>query len=773
MTDKSFNIKKILTFFADFFASNFTVIIFLLLLKLIFQFILFQSGYRWLSADDYCRTVKSFEWLQKPVIASGVWLSPHFWLNGLFMIFFRNIVFAASLVNVIFSSLTLIFFYKISELCFNKKTAVISSLIFIFFPFQVWLSMSGLPESIFMFFVITGLFYILKWEKSENMEIKYLVLSAVSIGFSNMFRYEGWLFSIVLVFLVGYRIFRNKNYSKKGLLYLAVASISFLTIIWWLVLNYLDYKDILFFARETSKIYESYNTTKLFQKFIQYPTFIFYIAPITSIFAIKMVWDTLRNRNNKLLRVFVIFNVLELLLLILQGLAGTGGTNMVSRYIVVNAILFIPLSVYQIFIFRKTITVGLFSIVLIINIIWSFYFPQPYREDTFEIGFFTKSYLSNKSFPEEDKIYFEEIEGFYDTFAVEALSNNPSKFILGNLPSTVSSIEKPKGKKTEKQSKEEINILDIRNYLKKNKINLAIVKSDGYTDKLRKMNFRSEEIGDYKIFYIKDRESNVNDSSISLFAKNISELDSTSDVINFGKLLALNGIRIDNTNFGVNPQTVTLDFYSVNKSIVDSIDYENFEFDRYHSILEISLMNNDSVVYREDKRIFSDKNIEDLLSRNNVRQIIVIKPFALLYYTNKFSGSPFESGVYDLKLKIRDNKLNKDLVLYQGIKSFKPDSREIISKQDTLKTKADSLKAKLADTLGIKPKINLQIKKDTIYFKYTVGNIVAVFPDTNYDLLLKKSNVDIYKLLVQNGLKVFFSQRYQGDHFLNWVFTYF
>ncbi len=758
--------------FLKFFPSNFSIITALLILKLLFQFILFQTGYRWLSADDYCRTVKSFEWLQKPEISSGVWLSPHFWLNGFFIYFFKNIIFAASFVNILFSSLTLVYFYKSTEICFDRNTAVISSLIFILFPFQVWLSMSGLPESVFIFFVIAGFYYLLKWEKSENTETINLVLSSISMGLSNLFRYEGWLFSIVLVILVTYRIYKQKP-PKRDYFKIAIPLISLISIIWWLILNYLDYNDFFFFAKETSKIYDSYSSVKFFQKFIQYPIFIFYIAPITSFFAIKIIWDSIREKNNHLLKVFVIFNILELILLMLQGLAGTGGTNMISRYIVVNALLFIPLSVFQIYKFRKYITILIFTSILIINSIWSFYYPQPFREDTFEIGYFLKSYLNNKSFKEEEKIYFEEIEGFYDTFAVEALSNNPSKFLLGNLPATISSIEKPKGKKSTKLAEEEINILDIRNYLQKNKINLAIVKSDGYADKLRKMNFRSEEIGDYKIFYIKDRESNLNDSTVTLFAKNLSNLDSNSDIINFGKLLAVKNIKIDNTNYGVNPQTITLDFYSVNKNIIDSLEYDNYEFDRFHSVIEIRTLKNDSVVYVENKRIFSDKNIEDLLSYNNIRQIIVIKPFALLYYTNKFIGSPFESGIYNLDLKIRDNKNNKDILLYKGIKLLKPDSLESSMKQDSLKTRADSLKAKLADTLKLKSKSILSVKKDTIVNNYRIGNIVAVFPDADYELLLKKSNVDVYKLLVQNGLKVFFSQRYQGDHFLNWVFTYF
>ena len=750
-----------------------TVVIILLAVKLLFQLILFQSGYRWLSADDFCRTVKSYEWLQNPDMRAGVWLTPHFWINGFFMLFIKNLIFAASFVNIIFSSLTLIYFYKTCEICFDKKTAVITSLIFIFFPFQAWLSMSGLPESIFIFFVISGIYYFLKWELNDKKKI-YLLISAVLFGFSNVFRYEGWLFSLVLIFLVIYRIVRNKSFNREAIKLVLISAVSLLTIIWWLLLNYIDYKDIFFFAEETSKIYESYNSAKFLQKFIQYPIFIFYIAPITTFFAIKIVWDTLRKKKNRISGLFIIFNTLELLFLMIQGMLGTGGTNMISRYIVVNAILFIPVSVYQIYKFRKSLTAIIFSVIIIINIIWSFYYPQPFREDTFEVGFFLRHHLINKNFKEDEKIYFEEIEGFYDTFAVEALSNDPSKFLLGNLPSTKTSIEKPKSKKNKKLSDEEINILDIRSYFQKNNINLAIVKSDEYSDKLRKMNFRTEEIGDYKIFYVKDYASDVNDSSVTLFTKYVPEIDSSSELINFGNLLALKDFKLDNTNFGVNPQTITFDFYSINKNIIDSIDYDNYEFDRYHSVLEIKTLDDDSIVYSENKRIFSDKNIEDLLAYNNVRQIIVIKPFALLYYTNKFRSSEFESGVYNLEFKLSDTKYKRDLPLYRGLKLFGPDSLENQAKTDTGKVKNDSLKVKQPDTLKIKQKnISTGLKKDVKYFYYKLGNIVAVFPDTDYDKLLKKSSVDVYKLLLQNGLKVFFSQRYQGDHFLNWVFTYF
>ena len=85
-------------------STSFHILI-LLVLKFSFQFILLSSGYRWLSADDFCRTVKSYEWLQNPVVNSGVWLTPHFRINGAVMYFVKDLFAAALLVNFLFSAL--------------------------------------------------------------------------------------------------------------------------------------------------------------------------------------------------------------------------------------------------------------------------------------------------------------------------------------------------------------------------------------------------------------------------------------------------------------------------------------------------------------------------------------------------------------------------------------------------------------------------------------------------------------------------------------------
>lgn len=740
------------------FNNNAISISFLLVVKFLFQYSILVNGYRWLSADDFCRAVISYNWINDPKIYAGVWLSVHFWVNGFMMIFIKDIITAATALNFIFSALTLIYFYKVILIAVDRKTAFWSAIIFSIFPFQVWLSLSGLPESAMFFFVTGSAYYLVKW-RQENKKY-YLLLSAVFVMLSNGFRYEGWLFSAALVLIVIYYGFKEKKSIKEITANTLISLIGFITIFWWLIQNYLDFSDAFFFIRETAKIYEDYRNVGFFQRLIQYPSFIFFIAPLTAFFSLKILYETLRSSEIDFKKIFIIYNLAELGLLMLQGMVGTGGTNMISRYIVINCLLLIPVSVEQYFRFRKYIAVFWITITALIYLIWSYNFPQPFRDDTFEVGYMLKNMFEKDIKDDTTKVYFEEVAGFFDIYAVQALSNDPSKFVLGNLPD-LTQVSKKKTRSKQKISEEELNILDILSFMEKNNVYAAIVKSETYKSKLKKISLRDEEIGDYKIFYFQDRESNVNDSTLKIFARNVIPLKDNPDLVNFGRMLTVDNIKIDNSNFGINPQTITIDWKAVDKGLIDSLDYEEFEFDRYQAVIELRIPERDSVVHREVKRIFSDRNIEDLIENNRIRTIIIIKPFALLQYSLKKIISPFESGAYNLVLKLRDNKNESDLILFRGDSLYKLSSAP---RQDTI--------VKGIDTTRIKQEIP-KVKKDSVLNYYNIGNILAMFPDADIPQMMLKGNVGVQKMLLANGIRILFSQRHQGDYFLNFLFSAF
>ena len=735
------------------FANPLYLIIGLLIVKTVFQIMILQSGYRWLSADDYTRTVKSYEWLQHPEISSGVWLTPHFWIVGFVMIFVKNLMLASNLVSSVFSAVCMVYYFKLIDLCFNRKIAFFSTLIFIFFPFQVWLSISGLPEPIFFCFTTMGFYYFMKWRNDGKVHRSLLVAASICFALANVFRYEGWFFTAGFIILVAWDFFPQRKLTGNLMKNVLISCISMVTIIWWFLQNYIDHNNAMFFAVETTKIFDQFNSAGLLQRTIQYPTFIFYIAPLTTIFSIKIIFETFKERRSSLHRIFLVFNLLQLTFLIVHAMLGTGGTNMISRYVVLNALFLVPFSVEQVFEFRREIAAGLISAFILVNIVWCYYYPPPFREDTFEVGRLLDDMISNKYFGDNGKIYFEEIEGYYDLFALQALSNDPGRFVLGELRE--GSEEKPVSKKKQ----DDLNILAIKKFLEKKDIELAVIKSDGYTEKLRKMGIENEEIGEYKVFYVKGRKSSVNDSTISIFSKNLTPLEENPDLINYNRMLGLKSFYIDNTNFGLNPSTVTISWTATDTNIIDSIDYNNFEFNRYKYVLEIVNPDNDSTVYSLSNKIFSERNIETLIETNEIKNIAVLSPVAVLNYSTKYGGSPFEGGIYTVALKVWDEKRKDDLLLYKGDKYLTPDIN------------TDTAEYRTSDTSTVLKKIPLS-PKDTVNTQYPLGNIIAMFPDSDYNKVILKHK-DFFEITTTNWVKLLFSQRYQGDQVLNWVFNYF
>jgi hypothetical protein len=153
--------------------------------------------------------------------------------------------------------------------------------------------------------------------------------------------------------------------------------------------------------------------------------------------------------------------------------------------------------------------------------------------------------------------------------------------------------------------------------------------------------------------------------------------------------------------------------------------------------VEIKSADSDSLVYMENKKIFSDRNIDDLLQYNSIRTIIVLKPFALLQYSLRNYSSPFESGSYNLSMKLRDTKTGKYLMLYSG--------------DSLLTTRADGRTDSLR-TKTVRPDL---AKKDTLQNSFDLGKIIAMFPDQDITKLKSKNASELYSMMLNQGVKAF------------------
>ena len=229
--------KKTFQYIKDLFTNKITVLTSLILFKLLFQLVVVKSGLKWLTADDFSRTVISWDWLQNPRIYAGVWLSPHFWLNGLFIWIFKDLTLAPVIVSTLFSVLTLIYLYLLFEKIFTKNVAIVSCLIYAVFPFQVWLSVSAMPEPPFFFFVTACFYYFVLWYNEEQMRSKrhlYLILAALSLNAANLLRYEGWFFTIAFVIMVLILSYKKHRLTKQTVVNVGLSIICDIGIVWWL-----------------------------------------------------------------------------------------------------------------------------------------------------------------------------------------------------------------------------------------------------------------------------------------------------------------------------------------------------------------------------------------------------------------------------------------------------------------------------------------------------------------------------------------------------------
>lgn len=773
--------NKIKSYLTKAYKTKSVPVITLVFIKLLFQLIVVRSGLKWLTADDYSRTVISWEWLQNPRVYSGVWLSFHFWLNGIFIWLFKDLTLAPVIANTLFSVLTLIYLYKIFEKVFDRNIAFLSCLIYCVFPFQVWLSTSGMPESIFFFFVTFSCYYFLNWyqelknQPESSKAMLFLLLASLSLNASNLLRYEGWFFSLGFIILTGVLSFKKNRFSKTFFINLGLSLISLMSAAWWMYRNGKDYGDPFFFARETTKIYEGLNGAGLIQRIVQYPFFIFYIAPLTTLLALWKIIKTISNKRNgfkgnfSLLKVFLLFNMVELLILMLTGISGSGGTNMISRYIVLNSIFIFPFAVWQVMFFRKYIVMAVMTVLIIVNVIWSFYYQPAYREDTYEIADLTSRLIQKDYFGADDKIYFEKIDGYFDIYPLQVISNSPSRFISDTIPAYFP-VKLTTSKKLNKQKQEEeqqnLNILELRKFLEEKKIKLFIARSDLLIDKLKKLSYKSEQIGDYRIFYlaenkIKYKRNNGIDSN-----KQVNLTGSTKNLapneISFNKRLILKDYRFDNTNFGMNPQTVTLRWEIADISFLDSLSTPEDDYGRYKAKLELAASDNDSVAYDTYINIFSERNTEEFFDTEEIKNIMILKPFAMLNYSRKFKSSPFESGLYDIRLSVIDDFTKKELQIFRGdsVYVYIPETEK-----DSSDTSAAYIKTKLQSAAEKRQKF-----LGNPYFP--IGRIIAMFPNADYNAILRKSS-DFSKIIIRNGMMLPFLNRYQGDHFLNIVFNYF
>ncbi len=128
------------------------------------------------------------------------------------------------LIQLILSSLSGVYVFKIGNLLFNRKAGLIASLIFAFFPLTLWYTNTFSQECIFQVLFIFSIFYLVKSIKFNS--IYYVFISSIFFSLAYLTKSHILLFSIFIP-IIYFHLFGLKKQSYIFVLIYAIVSLIF------------------------------------------------------------------------------------------------------------------------------------------------------------------------------------------------------------------------------------------------------------------------------------------------------------------------------------------------------------------------------------------------------------------------------------------------------------------------------------------------------------------------------------------------------------------
>ena len=155
-------------------------------------------------------------------------------------LFFRILgisVFSGRLVAVVFSLLTLWVVFEFANKMYNKKVALLSSVLFGVMPGFFWLSRMAMIETMLVFFFTLSLMCFFMWLK--NRRNLWLVLAGLALGLGFLTKYQILIAGAVMLASM---LFLAKNKLKTHLSKTAIIAITVIVVaVPWILIAYQTY----------------------------------------------------------------------------------------------------------------------------------------------------------------------------------------------------------------------------------------------------------------------------------------------------------------------------------------------------------------------------------------------------------------------------------------------------------------------------------------------------------------------------------------------------
>lgn len=135
-----------------------------------------------------------------PIRLPGVFEPLQFYLIGLALSIWDNLLYSPRLVNLILGTLSILPFYGIVRIRFGEKVGMYAALLFSFYSLHIKYSTVATSEVIYAFVILSAVYFFFRYE--EARKFVWLLVAAAFINLAAMCRHETPLYIGVLVVLL-------------------------------------------------------------------------------------------------------------------------------------------------------------------------------------------------------------------------------------------------------------------------------------------------------------------------------------------------------------------------------------------------------------------------------------------------------------------------------------------------------------------------------------------------------------------------------------------
>ncbi len=187
--------------------------------------------------DAVSRISTSVAWAENPIwITKSIWAPFHFYINGIGLLIWDNLIYTPKIINILFSCFTLLPFYYFTKREFNAKGAFIATVFLGISPILFRYSFMALSETPYLFFLVLALNLLSKGVRQNSIFL--IIIAALAVNIAGGIRYEAW----IVTFCISLVLILEKHW-KYFLVFSLIAS---LFPIYWLWISFVETGDYLF-----------------------------------------------------------------------------------------------------------------------------------------------------------------------------------------------------------------------------------------------------------------------------------------------------------------------------------------------------------------------------------------------------------------------------------------------------------------------------------------------------------------------------------------------